>query len=201
VADALRENRELRGLLNLPLPPDWQRINAPVIAREPATWNLRFRLGKGANQGIALGSAVLVDGDVVGRITEVTPLTSMVTTVASPACRLSIRVKDAHALGVVVGYRRNRWFQEPLCLVDFLPRDRDYKRRMVVETSGLGEDIPAGLRLGYAVPWPDKKIAHVVDTAYAQLLVRPTANFEDFRYVAVVSPKATTGGQSVGRQP
>jgi rod shape-determining protein MreC len=189
---ARRENRELRRLLELPVPPKWRRITAPVIAREPATWNLHFRLGKGARQGITLGSAVLVGPNVVGRVTEVTPLTAMVTTVASPACQLSVRIKGANALGIVAGFRRSSWFQEPVCLVNYLPRDRDYQRRSLVETSGLGGGIPEGLPVGYVVPWPDASISRVVDAAYVQLAARPAADFESFRYVAVVSPELTT---------
>jgi rod shape-determining protein MreC len=189
---ARRENRELRRLLELPVPPKWRRITAPVIAREAATWNLRFRLGKGTRQGITLGSAVLVGPNVVGRVTEVTPLTAMVTTVASPACQLSVRIKGANALGIVAGFRRSSWFQEPVCIVNYLPRDRDYQRRSLVETSGLGGGIPEGLPVGYVVPWPDTSISRVVDAAYVQLAARPAADFESFRYVAVVSPELTT---------
>ena len=46
-------------LAELPPPPDWKLTVAPVIARDPASWNRRFRIGKGANDGIFPGAAVM----------------------------------------------------------------------------------------------------------------------------------------------
>lgn len=203
--DALRENRELRLYLELPAPPDWKLVVAPIISRDPVTWNRRFRIGKGSASGIYAGAAVMAGNQVVGRVLEVSAGSALVATVADPACRLSVRLPVANAIGILSGRVDQRWHETPVCLVNFLPRDQAYAEDEYVITSGLGGSIPSGLPVGRVMPWDDGKPARIVSSAYAQLLVRPSAEFNVFSNVAVVVPRGPTplpdGGNGPGIPP
>ncbi len=187
--NAIAENRELRKFHNIQPPPGWSLTVAPLIARDPVDWNRSFRIGGGRRDGIRVGGVVLANGCVVGRISSVGATSAAVITVADPACRLSVRVRGTTAVGVVRGLHLVRWYQKPLCLVDYLPRDVDYRHGQIVETSGLGGTVPAGLPLGRILPWSEQQTAHIMDSAYAQLSVEPLQPFDSIRHVFVLSRK------------
>ena len=187
--NAVDENREFRIYHELAAPPDWKLVVAPVIARDPVSWNRRFRIGKGNRSGIMPGAAVMAGNQVIGRIVEVTPRSALVATVADPLCRLSVRLPATNAVGLLSGRMEQKWHEPPICLITFLPRDYPYTDEDFVVTSGLGGTVPAGLPVGRIITWPDGKTAKTVNAAYAQLLMRPSAEFMVFNFVAVVVPR------------
>jgi len=191
---ALDENREFRQYYDLPAPPDWKLVVAPVIARDPLTWNRRFRIGKGHHSGLAPGAAVLAGNQVIGRVLETTPNSAVVLTVADPDCRLGVRLPASSAVGILCGRQEQKWHEPPICLITYLPRDNSYTDEEFVVTSGLGGTVPPGLPIGRVVLWEDQKTAHIVGAAYAQLLVRPNADFTLFQFVAVAVPRGPWPG-------
>lgn len=191
------ENRELRALLDLPVSAGWQRVAAPVVVRDPVTWNRRFRIGKGSAHGVREGAIVLAGSDVVGRVAEVSRSTALVLTVADPACKLSVRLPQTGATGVLSGRLTQKWHGVPLCLINYLPRDKVYDSGEVVVTSGLGGPVPPGIRVGHVIPWDTGEPARIVKTAYVQVLMRPTARFDALRHVGVLCPVAPAGSQRI----
>ncbi len=181
------ENRELRNMLALPQAPSWRHIAAPVIARDPLAWNRRFRIGKGQADGIVLGAVVLAGSSVIGRVTELGGRSAMVTTLADPACRLSVRIRGAEAVGTLVGGQEGTWQRPPRCVVDYLPRDAVYRVGQVVETSGLGGAVAPGLRVGRLESWSEGQVVQVQKTTYARGVLCPDASFGDVGLVAVVT--------------
>jgi len=186
--EAVAENRELRNALALGERPSWHMVAAPVIARDPMDWNRAFRIGRGRAHGIALGAVVLNGTAVIGRVMTLTETTAGVTTIADPRCRLSVRVAGVDGSGLMAGRSAVQWYNHPVCVVDFLPRDAEYKEGLDVTTSGLSENVPVGLVVGRLVPWHGTRVGNIVDSAYAQVRVNPSASFGDFRHVTVISP-------------
>ena len=195
------ENRELRALLGLPVSAGWRRVAAPVVVRDPVTWNRRFRVGKGSAHGVHEGALVLAGSDVVGRVAEVSRTTALVLTVADPACKLSVRLPKTGATGVLSGRLTQKWHGVPLCLVNYLPREKVYDSGEVVVTSGLGGPVPPGIRIGHVIPWDTGQPARIVKTAYVQVLMRPTARFDALRHVAVLCPVAPPTPEPVATPP
>ena len=187
--NAVKENREFRQYYDLPGPADWKLIVAPLIARDPVTWNRRFRIGKGDNHGVLTGAAVLAGNQVIGRVMEVTANSALVVTLADPSCRVGVRLPGVDVVGILNGRLDQKWYEPPICLVNYLPRDQSYKENDPAVTSGLGGAMPAGLFVGRVTRWEDGAIARIVGAAYVQLRVRPTAEYNSFRYVAVVVPR------------
>lgn len=180
------QNSELRQMLDLPPLPGWHRVVAPVVARDPASWNRRFRIGKGTADGIRPGAVVVHGTNVIGRVHSVAGNSAVVVTLADPACRISVRLQDSGAVGILHGRLGQTWHDTPICLIDFLPRDEAYRPGEAVQTSGLSETIPGGLRVGHVIRWDPEHVADVVKSAYARLKMRPAAGLDGFRYVAVL---------------
>ena len=179
---AVEELRELQQFLDLGETADWRIVAAPVIARDPLTWSRGFRVGKGIGQGVRLGAAVVAGGGVIGRVTTVGAGTAEVSTLLSPDCALSVQLQECGAVGVMNG----RADTEGNCLVDYLPRDSAYQAGEAVRTSGLSDVIPGGLPVGVVAVWDEKRTARIVDSAGAQLRLRPAAPADGFRYVLVI---------------
>ena len=199
--NAATENRELRAFLELPPATGWRLVIAPVIARDPVAWNRRFRIGKGAQEGVTMGAAVLSGNAVIGRIAEVSPSSAVVLCLADPSCRLSVRVEATKAVGILAGRAVQTWHDPPRCLVDYLPRDLAYHEGEKVVTSGLGLDVPAGLSVGRIAAWKADQVTNVVSSAYAQVLLQPEGDFVHFRHVAVVCPRPLARGTPVPPPP
>lgn len=189
--NALEENRELRLYYELAPASGWRLVVAPIIARDPITWNRTFRIGKGSRQGVLVGAAVMAGNQVLGRVAEVTPNSAVVTTLADPACRLSVRLPASNAVGIIGGRVDQDWHAAPRCRITALPRDDDYAADEYVVTSGLGGTVPAGLPIGRVTAWEDGSVKRIVDTAYAELLVVPTAEYSVFHFIAVVVPRVS----------
>jgi len=200
---AVAENRVLRKLVGLPPMPGWHYLAARVIARDPASWARRFRIGRGSRDGVCLGAAVLADGYLIGRISECDRTTAMVTTIADPACRISVCVGDLNAAGIMNGRVRQAWRQQPECLITFLPYDGTYRAGDVVRTSGLARHlarnqlaaavIPKGLVAGRVIAADGESVATQVRGAYCQVRMQPLADFARHDLVAVVTPVGAAG--------
>ncbi len=134
-----------------------------------------------------LGAAVLRGTDVIGRVHSLANHSAVVVTLADPGCKLSVRLQDSGAVGVLQGRVGQTWHDAPVCLIDFLPRDEPYRSGDRVVTSGLSEAIPPGLRVGHVTKWEGEQTAMIVKASYAQVKMRPSAGFNDFRYVAVLN--------------
>jgi rod shape-determining protein MreC len=187
---AEEENRELRRLLGLEPPRGWVRTAAPVIAHDPVAWHRHFRIGKGKADGIAGGEAVLHGVNVIGRVTEVTAHSALVTTIADPGCRLSVQLGDIGSIGVLAGRLRQESRTHPVCLIDYLSRDEPYRPGMPVTTSGLSQTIPGGLYVGRTIAWAPGTAANIVNASYAQLKLRPAATLRAFHHVTVLTKAA-----------
>lgn len=199
--NAQEENRELRLYQDLAPTTSWRLVVAPIIARDPVSWNRAFRIGKGARHGIVAGAAVMAGNQVLGRVEEVTPNSALVLTLADPACRLSVRLPSANAVGILTGREEQAWHAPPICRITALPRDNDYRDNEAVVTSGLGETAPGGLPVGRVVPWEDRTVVRVVDTAYAELLVQPGAQYNVFSNVGVVVPRVAPAPPAAAAAP
>lgn len=189
--EARAQNLELRRILDLPEPVAWQRVVAPLLARDPSQWYQGFRLAKGRRHGVALGSVALRGTRVIGRVTGLSDTTCTVATLANPACQLSVRVRGTEAIGILGG-THGQQDGTPRCLLTYLPRDAAYRPGLVVQTSGLGGTVPAGLTVGRVVPWNEETLAHMVGNSYVQLAVAPLADFSPMRFITLLCPPATT---------
>lgn len=182
--DALRrENNELRLALALPPHPGWRAVVAEVIARDPVTWNRGFRIGRGSDDGIVVGSVVLNGHFVLGRVAEVGKASARVDTIGNRACRLSVVLADGGSVGVLWGRAQLHWREAPECTVNYLPKDIAPAADGLVLTSGLGGTVPDGLIVG-RVSGP----AMLQEGSHAYVHIQPAASFRRTSFVTVLCP-------------
>ena len=195
----LAENAELRAYLRLPPSPNWRVVVAPVLTRDPVTWNRRFRIGKGSADGLCPGAAVLNGKQLIGRIAELTPHTALVVTIADTSCRLSVIAGATKAVGILRGRINQPWQQPPACMATYLPLNAGLEKGDAVTTSGLGGSMPAGIPVGTLIPWEESgQVVRIAEKAYAEVLLRPGADFGISRFAGVVVP---AGGAATPENP
>lgn len=150
------ENDRLKDLLNIKPLPKYSYLYAEVSFRDPSKWYQQFVINKGEDDGVKNGSIVLVEsknGDgskvqfaVVGRIGLLSKHTSVVYTLISNECQLSVKIPANGSTGILRGGERsgsNIWAD-----ITYLPKDLDYPPGSLVTTSGLSTLAPKGLTIG-----------------------------------------------------
>ena len=182
------ENRRLRSMLGLKAPAGWKCIHAELSRRDPAVWNMEFWIDRGAEDGVAPGNPVLIDGVLAGRVSEVLGQSSRVNTVASPLCRFSAFIRSSEGTVhpcVCSGAGDGLSPSGAICSVDFISKDARLAEGDYVVTSGLGTEIPYGIPVGTMVPDSEGNCPTIVDSARAMGFVRPMADLRKLSFVTV----------------
>jgi rod shape-determining protein MreC len=90
--NALIENRELRAALNLESLTSYDKVTAGIIGSSPSNFDQRVEIDRGALDGIKIGMPVVNDAGLVGKITNVSPETSIVMLVTDPLYSVPVKV-------------------------------------------------------------------------------------------------------------
>jgi rod shape-determining protein MreC len=106
-AEAARaENRQLRALVGLDGADGLsgsKPVAARVIGRSPTVWYSTIEIDKGSGDGIRVDQPVVAGAGLVGRVSEVTGSSSVVTLITDHTSGVSAKVLDARGdFGVVV---------------------------------------------------------------------------------------------------
>ncbi|MGF1449217.1 MAG: rod shape-determining protein MreC [Opitutales bacterium] len=152
----MSENQSLRAqlerleeALDLPREPDYRYELARVARRDIDAWWQGLVLRKGANYRIPVGAAVIFEGGVVGRVTEVRLYTCVVELVSSPTFRMAANVEGDPRPVTYVGGTQTP-MGTPVGQVSDVPPDiqpsAEAPLRLV--SSSLGGVFPQGLPIG-----------------------------------------------------
>jgi rod shape-determining protein MreC len=192
-----KENDELKKLLQLKVTPDFKYIFAEIITRDPVEWYQQFVINKGSENGIQEGAIVLgriksdnnkLEFGVIGRIGTVSNHTSLIYTLLSNECNLSISIPKNGASGIIQGGIRtgsNTW-----PIINFLPRDLDYKAYSKVITSGLNSLTPPNLKVGNLAKTSNNKAAvSLYNNLFIKAKVDMAVNLNHIDFVLVLVKK------------
>ncbi|MGL4854572.1 MAG: rod shape-determining protein MreC [Lentisphaeria bacterium] len=189
-AEAAKEEYEqLRKQVGLSSDFNFSVVIAQVNFRDPVTWFLHFSINRGSKDGIEVGDAVLFDGYLVGRVSEVRATQSQVITIANPDCQISCHIKNSALYGVLKGYGGGSFLESPECRIDYLFRDATLQSGMIVQTSGYGAQIPAGIPVGTLIQTQSKLLGDKINNVYQQARVFPFVDFKNFSFVTVIIDK------------
>ena len=173
-----RENEELRALLKIPNLPGGASITAPVVSSDTSPLSRRLTLGVGSAQGVQARDVVYSAQGVVGQVTRVGEMTSVVTLLIDREGALGARVGRSGAQGVVLGDGSR------LARLDYLPYDADVREGDTVLSSGLARDsgavFPAGLVIGRVRSVEKNRV-----TSQQSATVEPAVPFESLSVVKV----------------
>ncbi len=176
------ENKRLREALEWEQRIPWETKLVRVVGRDPFNWWRRIKINLGTNKEVRLNQPVIsVRGELVGRISEVGPLTSWVLLVGDPNCRFSALLKESRSQGGIVSPRQ--YSADPRVVeLTYLPNDVEVRPGQAVVTSGLGGGFPKEIPVGLVVDsWISK------DGLYTEARVKLHANLNQLETVRVLT--------------
>ncbi|MFT8363473.1 MAG: rod shape-determining protein MreC [Sporolactobacillus sp.] len=167
---------------------DYKKFPAMVVARASDTWNQQLIIDKGRLNGIRVGMAVINQQGLIGKVGSVGNFTSKVflITDSQDANQLSAIIQDANSYGMVTNYDAGTGYLS----LQQIPINAKIKKGQSVLTSGLSKMYPKLLPIG--------KIVTVSTDQYGltkTAKIKPSVNFNDLNYVAVIERKADSGGK------
>lgn len=160
----------------------WRSKLARIVGRDSFNWWRRIKINMGTNKEIRLNQPVVsVRGELVGRISEVGPLTSWVLLVGDPNCRFSALLKESRNQGGIVA-PRNYNTNPRMVELTYLPNDVEVRPGQAVVTSGLGGGFPKEIPVGQVVDsWVSK------DGLYTEARIRVHADLNQLESVRVLT--------------
>ena len=160
-----KDNIRLREALSLQDTSNEANISAAVISRKTGSWWRQLILNKGSKDGVAIGSAVIGPGGLLGRINNTTLLTSSVTLLTSPESKVGVWVDRIQISGLMIGLGTDY----PSLIL--FSKNADIKIGDFVSSSPvstlLPPNIPIGIVQSVNKPFKSKK------TAVISLLAKP----------------------------
>lgn len=175
-----QQNIRLRELLALEssLNSDYQFVAAEVIARDLKNWNHRITINKGSQDGLTKDMAVVTYRGLIGRINSVTSSTAEVILITDSQGAVGSLLQSSRFPGVVEGTTDNSGLLQMI----HLPFDAPVQENEVVISSGLGEIIPKGLRIGYVT-----EIKVEPNGLMKKAIIKPFADLDRIEEVLVVT--------------
>lgn len=181
ISHVVEENQELRELLALPAPTDYDKVSAEIIIRAPHQWYETLIINKGFEAGLAVNQVVLNGNGVVGKLIEVTAKTARVQLISHPESMVSCLIGKSNIPGVLSG----RYRQKPAHL-RYLQNFAQLHSGDPVVTSGLGGVYPPGLVLGTV-----KTIKKQAALPSPEATVELSSLLQPLRFVVVLVPLET----------
>ena len=183
---------QLQKLLKLKSSAEFKIINAVVMLREPGFSSEFFVINKGSEDGIKAGSLVLTVKNLakkvmpvaVGRIKSVSKHSSVVMSVVSKDMRLSVRLDESGATGIISGggRRNGRLYAK----ITYLPKGVKFIADELVMTSGLSPYTPGGTVVGSIC---ESEGSHILvdENIYSEADLWVAADIDKLKYVTVLS--------------
>jgi rod shape-determining protein MreC len=181
---AVGENEQLRKLVGLDQKgvfAGYKPVTARVIGRPPSVWYSTVQINAGSNDGVAVNDPVINGDGLVGRVTDVTPLTAKVTLITDPESAVSARVLPNGPQGVA----KPEAGDPSVLLLDFIDKSQPIHEGQIVVTAGWSNGT-----ISSAFP-PDIPIGEVRQTTigqqetYQSIRLAPFADMLDLDIVQV----------------
>jgi rod shape-determining protein MreC len=176
IKDIEKENGVLRKEFRLAPKNKFDLEASFVIAQDPQGLGNYIIVDKGNDKGIRTGMpAVVSEGILIGRVTDVYSNTAKVTLITDPASAINAEAQNSGAKGIVNG-------EYGLGIkMNMISQAQEIKEGDAVVTSGLGGEMPRGLVIGKI-----SRIDQSKDRLFQEASVFPEANFSDLRIVFMV---------------
>ena len=176
-----KENNNLRKLLKLSIRKEYTYINAEVVARNALTWKQNFVINAGTKQGVKEGCGVISNGFLVGQVVKVTENSAVVHTLLHPNIKISCEVQNLGGVGILSGEFITKEFSETYGYIKYLSRELKLPKDTVFVTSGLGNLIPRGIKIGQLIKDFSNELTK-------EAYIRFFASFNKIYFVSVVMP-------------
>jgi rod shape-determining protein MreC len=178
----LRENEELRRLLELRDRLGFETVGAQVIGESVGNFEWSVYIDRGSVDGVASDMPVIAAEGLVGRVVEVYPSTSKVLLIIDPDSGVSARLARTGERGLILGQR------EEALRMSLIDPEADIRPGETVETSGYQLDsgqeglYPSAIPIGVV-----ERVQPDEDDVTLDVLVLPNVDFSTLSTVLLVT--------------
>ena len=141
------ENNELRKMLAFRDSSDFTMQPVTFVSKELTGMNNVFTIDAGSEDGAQVGMPVLTSDGLVGKVVLTGKHYSQVMPYFNNLFRVSARVSETRSTGIV------SWSGDNMSelIMNFVPKTIRVDSGFVVETSGFGNEYPAGIPIGEVI--------------------------------------------------
>lgn len=176
---------ELEELYNLEVSANYEKINAEIMSRDISTWSNTVTLNKGSKDGIEVDMAVVSSKGLIGKISEVNANTCKVKLLTTENGDASVSIKVELKDGTTTdGILENYTASNNRYNIQLFDANAKIEKGLSVITSGNGGVFPPGILVGKV-----NSEEEAYDNKGKKLIVRPSVDFNDFSYVAILKVK------------
>ncbi|MHB9034002.1 MAG: rod shape-determining protein MreC [Anaerolineae bacterium] len=152
--EAQLENETLRKELSFKSSvPSYQLLSAEVIGRDSSELFKYIIIDRGSNDGVQAGQPVITSDGLVGRISEVGPVSSKIMLITDSSSSVSTLIQRSRATGMTQGYPGQG------LVMRYIPQSDSVQVGDIVLTSGLGGGFPMRLVVGQVAEVTDQDVA------------------------------------------
>jgi rod shape-determining protein MreC len=165
-----KENQELKSLLRLEESYNYPLQITRVVTKQLNTLNNSLSVNVGSNEGIQRGMPLINSDGLIGKVILAAGNYSQVMPLSHPLFRVSAQIQGSKANGIIT------WdISSPSYLImDFVPKTVPIDTGMVIQTSGLGNEFPAGIPIGQVVDFRSQE-----GTNTQQLKIEPFSKLNE----------------------
>lgn len=158
------ENQQLKSLLDLETSSTLPLQITLIVTKQLNTLNNSLSVNVGRNDGIQRGMPLINSDGLIGKVILVANNYSQIMPLTHPLFRVSAQLQGSKANGIIT------WdISSPSYLImEFVPKTVPIDTGMVVQTSGLGNEFPAGIPIGEVIDFRSQE-----GTNTQQLKIRP----------------------------
>jgi rod shape-determining protein MreC len=150
--------------------------SAPVIGRDLTTFEHWLIISRGSLHGIRPGAPVITPDGVCGKVIACGPHQSLVQTLLAPESRIAVLNIRSRVPALA---RPDRSGQ---LVLNYAPKESDFKPGDTLVTAGIGTVFPKGLRVGDVTSVPDRP-----EALFKPVTIRPFADVSRVERVFVIS--------------
>lgn len=173
--ELVRENAELRTLLQLQSRPGHQLVHAALLYQGHDWFAQRITLDQGGGAGLRRGLPVVDATGLVGQVSRVYPGSSEVTLVSSPGQLTPVLVERTGQRGLAAGNGRGQME------LRYMPAQTDIRPGDRLLTSGIDRLYPAGIPVAHV-----SRVSRSQSSPYLRVDCRPLAGLDRSRAVLVL---------------
>ena len=173
------ENARLRDLLGLQPALQVKSMAAEMLYEAADPYSRKIFINRGARQGVVAGSPVVNEAGVLGQVTEVYPLSALVTLLVDRDAAIPVLNTRNQQRGAAFGGAEGGSAME----LRFMAGNADVQVGDMMTTSGVDGVYPAGL--------PVAKVTRVdrrADAGFARIVLTPAAGTGPVRHLLVLEP-------------
>lgn len=175
LTEAKKENEKLKLDLGFTTGHNFSYSPAEVVAFDPSNIRGMVTINKGKKDGLAVGMAVISDGFLAGRVSDIQENSAKVQLITDPTSAVPVTLQSINTSGIAKGEIGTGLTMEKI------PQGEAIKEGDIVVTSGLGGEIPKGLILGKV-----DRITRQDNSLFATAGVRPSADLNNLSRLIVI---------------